>query len=207
MNESLLNVVKGMYTSGNFAFRASEYDGWNNIGTRITNDTVRLLSQLHQRTAQASSIPRALNAPSSRSNNVYNRNIGNNRQVQKFGNQQNLQVSRVQPAFMPFSNNGGRNNISNDDLGNECYYQIENGYSNYYTPSKTVEQFPPSSRGLGGVDTRNNYRSGGGFVNHVKQTYYVDSSDEDSDDLYSEDSSDEEEGYQYGQRQGRQVDY
>ena len=214
MNHSLMNVVQGMATSGNFAFRASEYDGWNNAGTKITNDTVRLLSQLYQRTAQAAPIPHALNANRSRGNNVNNRNIGNHRQVQKLGNypnQQNLQVSRVQPAFMPSSNNRGRNNNSNDVRGDEDYYQIENGYS---TPSKTVEPFPPSSRGRSGLDTRNNYHSGGGFVNHVNQTYYVDCSDDDSDDLYGEDSSDEEEAgfkngnrYKYGQQQGRQGYY
>src|SRR5947207_8247627 len=60
MNTSLVDVIKGLLTSGQVLFSSSDYDAWNRVGVRTTNATVNTLAQLYQRKLQSDSVPRVM---------------------------------------------------------------------------------------------------------------------------------------------------
>jgi len=60
MNSSLVNVITGFVAAGKVMFDPSDYNNWNSIGRKATNDTVSTLSQLYQRKLQAAPIRPAI---------------------------------------------------------------------------------------------------------------------------------------------------
>jgi len=60
MNSSLVNVITGFMAAGKVMFDPSDYNNWNSIGRKATNDTVSTLSQLYQRKLQAAPIRPAI---------------------------------------------------------------------------------------------------------------------------------------------------
>src|SRR5277367_3388527 len=54
---SLVNVVNSFIAAGQFTFSASNYQNWNSVGSKATDDTIRSLAQLYQRKLQAAPLP------------------------------------------------------------------------------------------------------------------------------------------------------